>query len=166
MEVIAFFSVDDRDGDPAKKSECHETLLVIGQAIVFIRIGDPLKHLPCVDKVESVFPEIRPTLGSVPGDQLWSVYTNRICVKGCFGLYPATARSIAGAGGIGTRSQKITPPEAFRRVERGGSTRESSRDLLHPSYFPLTLEPHQANAQNWIHLTPVNERSSTTPQGS
>ena len=43
MEVIAFFSVDDRDGDPAKKPECHEPLLGIGQAIVFIRIGDPIK---------------------------------------------------------------------------------------------------------------------------
>ncbi len=126
MEVLAFFGVDDRDGDPAKKSECHETPLVIGQAIVFIRIGDTLKHLLCVDKVESVFPEIRPTLGPIPGDQLWSVYTNRICVKGCFEFWPsmkATVRFIAGSAGTATGSQKITPPEAFRRVERGGSTK-------------------------------------------
>ena len=73
--------MDDRDGDPAKKSECHEPMLVIGQAIVFVHIGDTFKHLLCVDKVETMFPEIRPTLGLIPGDQLWSVYTNRICVK-------------------------------------------------------------------------------------
>ena len=98
MEVIAFFSVNDRNDDPAKKAECHETLLVIGQAIVFIRIGDTLKHHLGVDEVESVFPEIRPALCPIPGYQLWSVYTNRICVKGCFGFWPlmkATVRFLA-----------------------------------------------------------------------
>jgi hypothetical protein len=42
---------------------------------------------------------------------------------------------------------------------------ESSRDLLHPPYLPLAFEPHHANAQNWIHPTPANERSSPRRKG-
>ncbi len=81
MDVVALFCVDDRDGYPAKKTECHEPLLAIGHAIVFVRVGNTRKRLFRVDKVESVLPEIGPALLLIPGDHQLSVYTCRIFVK-------------------------------------------------------------------------------------
>jgi hypothetical protein len=81
VDVVVFFRVDDRDDGLATKTECHESLLAIGQAIVFVRVGNTVKHLFRVDKVESVLPEIGPALLLIPGDHPASVYTYRIFVK-------------------------------------------------------------------------------------
>jgi hypothetical protein len=84
VDVVGFFRVDDRDDHLAKKTERHEPLLTIDQAIVFVRVGHAVKHLFRVDKIESVLPEIDPPLLLIPGDHRLSVYTYRIFVKCLF----------------------------------------------------------------------------------
>lgn len=81
MDVIALLGVDEGDYVPPQKSQGHESLLAIAETVIFIRVGDPLEDLFCVNEIESVFLQVQTPFSLTPCNHRESVYTNGICVK-------------------------------------------------------------------------------------
>ncbi len=98
MDVVAFFRVDDRHDELAKKAECHEPLLVIDQSIVFVCTGYAVKYRLRVDEVQSMLPEIGAALRLIQVNTVFSVYTYRIFVK----AYPPEVQRSSGWGCLDT----------------------------------------------------------------
>ena len=70
------FSVNYGYRDPAEKSERHETLFSINEAIVFERKGRAFKYSWGINEVKAVLFKIRPALWFVPGEShTTTVYT-------------------------------------------------------------------------------------------
>lgn len=82
MDVIALLGMDEGDNVPPQQSQGHESLLPIGQTVIFIRVRDALEDFFCINEIEPVFVEVRTPFSLMPSDHRESVYTNGICVKG------------------------------------------------------------------------------------
>lgn len=82
VDVIALLGVDEGNNVPSQKPQGHESLLAIGQTVIFIRVRDALEDFFCINEIEPVFVEVHPPFSLMPSDHRESVYTNGICVKG------------------------------------------------------------------------------------
>ena len=76
------FSVNYGYRDPAEKSERHETLFSVCEAVILVREGSALKNPWNVYEIKAVLFEIDPSLWFVPTEShAATVYTRCRCVK-------------------------------------------------------------------------------------
>jgi hypothetical protein len=58
VNSVARFRVHDGYGNSLQQAQCHESLLSISKAVIFISDRAAFEYLPCIGEIESVVPEI------------------------------------------------------------------------------------------------------------
>jgi len=74
------FRMRDRNRYSAQESQCHETLLAVGESVVFNRERRALEHPGRVAEIEPVYSKIRLPLPLVPEE----THTLTVYTPGCY----------------------------------------------------------------------------------